>query len=201
MNRAVAVSAAALVALACVGTIQAHHSGYMYETTPIWISGTVVSFDRRNPHTITTLEYADADGTVRRWAVEGPGQSQLERMGIAMDVPEVGEVIEFCAHPYKPEWLRQFSTADADGTPWQFIEGHVMVMPDGEKKFWDPHGMLSECMRSRDGERQAWLDFLRSDERIMSAWCQQQSYAAAVSNPALGEYIEEIDGLLDDPCS
>jgi Family of unknown function (DUF6152) len=200
MNRAVAVSAAALAALACAGTVRAHHTGSMYETTPIWISGKVVSFERRNPHTITTLEYTSADGTVRRWAVEGPGESQLERLGLVAVAPQVGEVIEFCAHSYKAEWLSQFSTADADGTPRQLIEGHVMVKADGDRRLWDPHGVLSQCMRSSDDDRQSWLGFLRSDQQAIDAWCQQQAYGVIQSDAALMAYVEEIDRLLGQPC-
>ena len=172
----------------------------MYEATPIWIEGKVVSFEPRDPHTFTTLETTDADGSVRRWVVEGPGQSQLERMGIAAHVPQVGEVLQFCAHPYTEEWITQFSSTDSDGASRQLIEGHVMLMPDGERRFWDPHGLISECMRSSDDQRQAWLEFLRAEPRALSAWCQQQGYEAVRTNAELMAHVEEIDGLLDDPC-
>jgi hypothetical protein len=200
MGKAKAVLAAVLATLACAGAVRAHHSGYMYSTTPIWIEGKVVSFEPRDPHTFTTLESTAADGTVRRWVVEGPGQSQLERMGNAVHAPQVGEVLRFCAHPYKEEWIAQFSSTDADGTPRQLIEGHVMLLPDGERRFWDPHGIISECMQSSDDQRQAWLDFLRAEPRALSAWCQQQAYEAVRTNAELSAYVAEIDGLLDDPC-
>lgn len=199
MAKARAVLATLLATLACVGTVRAHHSGYMYATTPIWIEGKVTSFEPRDPHTFTTLEATAADGSVRRWVVEGPGQSQLERMGIA-NVPQVGDVLQFCAHPYSEEWIAQFSSTDADGAPRQLIEGHVMLLPAGERRFWDPHGLISECMRGSDDQRQAWLEFLRSDRRALDAWCQQQSFEAVRSNAALSAYVAEIDGLLDQPC-
>jgi hypothetical protein len=49
----------------------------MYETTPIWVKGTVVAFERRNPHSIKTLEDRGEEGRVLRWAVEGPPQTAL----------------------------------------------------------------------------------------------------------------------------
>jgi len=52
----VGARAAAIAALACAGSAEAHHSGSMYEPTPVWIKGTVVRFEGINPHTITTLE-------------------------------------------------------------------------------------------------------------------------------------------------
>jgi hypothetical protein len=199
MGRANVVLAAVLTTLAGVGSAHAHHSGYMYATTPIWIEGRVVSFELRDPHTFTTLETTAADGTVRRWVVEGPGQRQLGWLSDA-DLPQVGETLQFCAHRYKEEWLAQFSSTDADGTPRQLIEGHVMLMPDGDRRFWDPHGLISECMRSSDDQRSAWLEFLRSDPRALDAWCQQQAYEAVRTNPELTAYVEEIDGLLEEPC-
>ena len=198
MNRSVAL--AVLAALAGVGSVRAHHSGYMYQSTPIWIEGTVVSFERRNPHTWTTVEARSADGSVMRWVVEGPGQSQLERMGIAADVPQVGDSVEYCAHPYKDEFIAQFSSTDADGTPRQLIEGHVMVRPDGEMRYWDPHGLISACMQSSTLERPVWLEFLRSAPGALEDWCQQQAYEAVRTSAELTALVEEVDRALENPC-
>lgn len=93
---------AGLAALACAGSLQAHHSGYMYERTPLWIEGTVVRVEHVNPHTVIWLEDGTEDGRqVLRWAVEGPSQSELDRIGVGMDVPKIGDVVQFCAFPYK----------------------------------------------------------------------------------------------------
>ena len=202
MSRAMAVRAGApamLASLFCAGAALAHHSGYMYQSTPVWISGTVIDAEPRNPHTWTTVEVTSA-GTLRRWVVEGPGQSQLERMGIAADLPQAGDTVTFCAYPYREEYLAQFSSTDADGTPRQLIEGHVLVRPDGAMRFWDPHGLLSACMRSGDLDRQQWLDFLRSDSRVTAAWCQQQAFEAVRTDEALSALVEQIDTELDEPC-
>ena len=77
---------------------------------------------------------------------------------------------------------------------------NVMVTPDGNRRFWDPHGLISECMRSSDDQRQSWLEFLRSDQRALNAWCQQRAYEAVRTNAALTAYVSEIDGLLASPC-
>lgn len=211
MKKTMAIWAAALVVLASAGSLRAHHSGYMYETMPFWVSGTVVSFQDVNPHTITTLEERAADGQVRQWVVEGPARFQLDRMGIGGNVPQVGDIIQVCAFPYKPaeELSRMFpgvdfsarrSSSDAGGSSPQSVAGHVLVMPDGEKQFWEPHGVISECIRSSDDERQSWLNFLNSDPRARQAWCEQMGHAHNQSTVSLSEFVEETNDLLDAPC-
>ena len=190
----------AIAMLASVGAVQAHHTGSMYEQGPIWIKGTVVRFDRTNPHSIITLEYRGDDGQVRRWAVEGPAQFQLDRMGIAEDFPRVGDVLQFCSFPYKPEHLSRFRSQDPDGVPRQLIEGHVMVMSDGEKQFWDPHGIMSACIQSSGDARKSWVDFLNSNPRARDAWCEQRGWKATQATTSSKELVEDIDRWIDKPC-
>jgi Family of unknown function (DUF6152) len=190
----------AIAMLASVSAVQAHHAGSMYEQSPIWIKGTVVGFDRTNPHSIITLEDRSADGQVRRWAVEGPAQFQLDRMGFAEDFPRVGDVLQFCSFPYKPEHLARFRSQDPDGVPRQLIEGHVMVMPDGAKQFWDPHGIIGACIQSSDDSRKSWLEFLNSNPRAREAWCQQRGSQATQSTTSSRELVDEIDRWIDKPC-
>jgi Family of unknown function (DUF6152) len=207
VSKKIAIWAAALT---CAGSLQAHHSGSMYDPTPLWVKGTVVRFEGIDPHTITTLEERSADGQLRRWAVEGPGQSQLDPE-ISMDIPKVGDLVEFCAFPYKSaeELSRIFpgvdfsvrrSSPDADGSSPQFVWGHVMVKSDGGKRLWNPHGIIGECIRSSDDQRQSWLDFLNSNSRARDGWCQQRRYAYIQSTASLRELVEEINGSIDDPC-
>ena len=199
MNKAMTWTAA-IAMLGSVGAAQAHHTGSMYEQSPIWIKGTVVRFDRTNPHSIITLEDRGDNGQVRRWAVEGPAQFQLDRMGIAEDFPRVGETLAFCAFPYRPEHLARFRSQDPDGVPRQLIEGHVMVLSDGQRQFWDPHGIISACIGSSDDPRKSWLDFLNSNSRAREAWCQQRAWAANQSTTSSRDLVEEIDRWIDKPC-
>ena len=196
----VGARAAAIAALACAGSAEAHHSGSMYDPTPVWIKGTVVRFQGIEPHTVTTLEERSEGGEVRRWAVEGPPESALDRRravegpdqfllgrgGIDEDIPKIGDVIEVCAFPYKStaELSRLFPGVDfsnrrrpldSDGSPLQLVAGHVLVMPDGRKHLWEPHGVLGECIRSTDNQRQSWLDFLNTSPGARQAWCEQRN--------------------------
>ena len=203
MKQTIAMMAAAFASLLFAGSVLAHHSGSMYQTTPIWIKGTVVGFEHVNPHTTITLEDRSG-GQVRQWAVEGPGQSQLERMGIGMDFPRIGAVVEFCAFPYKSteELSRLFPGVDFANrrTAPQFVAGHVMVLQNGEKEFWEPHGVLSECIRSSTIQRQSWLDFINANARARQGWCEQRQYAIVQSSPTLRDLVAEINRLIAYPC-
>ena len=82
MRTNAAITAAGLpgiAALACAGSVQAHHSHLLYQTTPIWISGTVTRFELKDPHAITTLEGKGENGQAQSWTVEGPSQTELDR--------------------------------------------------------------------------------------------------------------------------
>ena len=56
----------------------AHHSLASFDVSaPLWVKGTVVRFERVNPHSVIFLDEKRADGQVRRWAVDGPSTTQL----------------------------------------------------------------------------------------------------------------------------
>lgn len=203
MRNLLAVCSGALVAIACAGSARAHHSYFMYDpTTPLWIKGTVVRFDDVDPHSLTTLEDANADGQVRRWVVEGPARSgQLARKDPSLHVPQVGEVLEFCAFPYKSpaELPGDFAVRHLPPGSQQ-VWGHVMVTPDGKKRAWNPHGIVFECIRSSDDPRESWAEFLNANAQARAAFCKQGRNADVQSNASLKELVEEVDRALDDPC-
>ena len=213
MTKTATTLATALAVLACAGSARAHHSGYMYQTTPIWISGAVIRFELKNPHTIITLEDRSQNGEVRLWAVEGPSQTEVDRMNINDQVPKVGDTIEVCAFPYRsPEEIARDqrisggdgstrrSSAASDGSSPQFVAGHVLVMPDGEMRFWEPHGVIVECLRSSGDKRQAWVDLLNASPRAREHWCGGRRSAVVQSNESFLGLVEAIDGSLYEPC-
>jgi hypothetical protein len=210
MKNRTTVLAAALAALACAGSARAHHSGSMFDPTPIWVKGTVVRFERKNPHSITTLEDKTEDGRVRRWVVEGPGTFEFDQRRIVeADVPKIGDVIEFCVFGYKPtaELSRLFPgvdfsnrrTQDADGSALQQVEGDVLVTSHGNKSLWGVHGSLAGCIRTRDDPRRSWLDFLNANPSARSVWCEQRRYRAQ-STESARPFVEEINSSLAEPC-
>jgi hypothetical protein len=189
----------------------------MYQTTPIWINGTVTRFELKNPHTITTLEARSEDGQVRTWAIEGPPQTALDRRsGSGEYVPKVGDTLEVCAFPYKPvdeiardsrlvpsldasvrERLERTTT---EGASPRFVAGHVLVLREGALRSWEPHGLIGECIRSSNDQGQRWLDLLNADPRARELWCEQSRYPAVQSNAPLRELVERINGRLEAPC-
>jgi len=201
-----------------LGSVQAHHSGYVYQTTPFWITGTVTRVELKNPHTITTLEAKSADGQVRLWAIEGPSQTALDRRsGSGEYVPKVGDTLEVCAFPYRTveeiardsrltpplddSRRQRLESSTTEGSSPRFVAGYALATPDGAMHLWEPHGFISECIRSSNDQRQPWLDFLNASPRAHELWCsEQRRYAAIQSNASFHELVEELNGLLDEPC-
>jgi hypothetical protein len=68
-------------------------------------------------------------------------------------------------------------------------------------RLWEPHGFISECIRSSNDQRQRWLDFLNANSRAHELFCsEQRRYAAIQSNASFRELVGEINRLLDNPC-
>ena len=88
--------AAALV-LASASSLVAHHALTQFDTTTgVTVKGTVVRFERVNPHSFLFIDEKGKDGEVHRWTIEGPNLNQLTRMGIEKDALKAGDVIEAC---------------------------------------------------------------------------------------------------------
>jgi hypothetical protein len=170
-------------------------------TSPIWVQGTVVRFDRVNPHSIVTVEETTDDGQVYRWAVEGPDLRGLDRRGIDQDFLEAGDAVRFCAFPLR---VARPPSAGADVRLAQFVHGHILVTPDGQKSPWGSYGKLGECIRAGgDGERQSWVDYVNSDPHIRDRLCGERSaswLATEASKAFVQAFVEEINGLLAKPC-
>jgi len=212
-----AAGLAGLAALACAGSVQAHHSHLDYQTTPIWISGTVTRFELKNPHALTTLEGRSESGQALVWTVEGPSQTELDRRGSSDEyLPKVGDTLEVCAYLYRPteeiasdtrlvpylddSILRRLEATTAEGASPRLILGHMLVTPGGAIRVWEPYGSISECMRSSNEQSQSWLERLNANPEARKFWCDQRGRAAARSDAPLQEFVERTNGLLDEPC-
>ena len=210
-----ACGVAGLAALACAGSVQAHHTHLLYQTTPIWISGTVTRFELKDPHAITTLEGKSENGHVLAWTVEGPSQTELDRRsGSDEYLPKVGDTLEVCAYPYRsaeefasdsrlPSGSR-LTPAQQESTPEgaspRLVLGHVLVTTGGAMRVWEPYGLISDCMRSSNEQRQPWIELLNANPEARKFWCDQRGRATVQSNASLQEFVEQTNASLDEPC-
>ena len=86
--------------LGVAATALAHHSfaATYDESKTIEIKGKVVVFSFRNPHSLITVEVTD-NGKKARWAVEGPGSTQLANTGVQNDSLKYGDEVVVTGNP------------------------------------------------------------------------------------------------------
>jgi len=144
MNPRFLLSAALVSAVSLFSSSSlAHHSLASFDvSTGLWIKGTVVRFDRVNPHSVVVVDEKMPDGQLRRWAVDGPSTPQLERRGLDQEFLRTGDVIEFCGFALKEAVTSQRPAS----TPGEVMNGVLLVTPDGKKRAWSPYGQLVKCV-------------------------------------------------------
>ena len=134
---------AILVAFVSTGSVRAHHSIANFDTTKaVRVKGTVVAFHRINPHSFIFLEEKTADGTIRRWAVEGPSSVQLNRKSFPKDGLKAGDVVEVCGYVPKEPITWQLANPEPGGISLagRLINAETMVMPDLHEQSWGDYG-------------------------------------------------------------
>lgn len=141
-----------LVMLVMAGSLPAHHAlGFYDTTTAVRVKGTVVVFQRVNPHSRLVLDEKEKDGKIHRWVVDGPNALQLTRMNFAKDALKAGDTVEVCGYVTKPgtESQRTIFMEPPDlhlkspaevRISGQIMDGEVVVMPDGRKQTWSDYG-------------------------------------------------------------
>ena len=102
MKRYLVVLFIAVAALVSVGTrLSAHHSfaATYREDETVTIQGELVQFLFRNPHSFVHVNVTEKDGTVRRYAVEWGGSSQLGGQGVNAQTLKVGDKVVITGAP------------------------------------------------------------------------------------------------------
>ena len=141
-----------LALLATAGSLLAHHSLAQFDTTtPVRVKGAIVFFARVNPHSVIFVDQTGADGKTQRWALEGPGLAQLNRLGIQGDSFKIGDVIEACGYALKeglpgnrtistePISLSLKPTRPKEMTG-RLLEAELLVT-DGKPRRWSDYGV------------------------------------------------------------
>jgi hypothetical protein len=167
----------------------------MFEVSiPIWVRGRILEVERVNPHSFITLRDSQEDAKAPRWAVEGPSLVQLEQRGVGPDFLRAGEVVEFCAFAPKAEFTR-----GATAPSWRVVHGLVLVTPDGARQMWGSYGRLTECIRSKNDQRQSWIDFLNAKPGVQETWCRERKALQAAG--ASTTFEDELMRSLAKPCT
>jgi hypothetical protein len=100
--RRVFLLAVAMVAMVALGVAAyAHHSyAATYDIAKeIKLSGKLMQFAFKNPHSYVTIQAPDAKGKMQRWSVEWAGTSQLANRGITQETLKVGDEINIVGRP------------------------------------------------------------------------------------------------------
>jgi len=92
---------ALLAAAGFAASAAAHHSftATYDEREEIEISGTLVQFMFRNPHSFVHVLAPDEHGEMRRWAVEWGAAGTLGRQGLSRDTLKVGDYVVITGNP------------------------------------------------------------------------------------------------------
>ncbi|MBI3050160.1 MAG: hypothetical protein HYY76_17820 [Acidobacteria bacterium] len=112
--------------------LAAHHSfGGTYNVDQqITIKGKIVQLTLRSPHSFVYVEVQDADGSVRRWTIEGAAASQFAQQGFDKDTFKVGDPVEILGNPSRsPNSTRARLiriTRTTDGRTWGSRAGEVV---------------------------------------------------------------------------
>jgi hypothetical protein len=132
---------AVVVSLASPSLV-AHHSfaGVFDGNQVVRIKGVIARFDAVNPHSIMYVDARAADGSLERWALEGPSMLQLSRRGLDKNTAlRAGESIEACGYRKKDDVTAP--ARDATGQPIaRLVSAELLILPDGQQIVWSNYG-------------------------------------------------------------
>jgi hypothetical protein len=98
--RKVFLSALAVMMLISVAAYAHHSYAATYDTSKeIKLSGKLMQFSFKNPHSYVTVQAKDAKGVVQRWSIEWAGTSQLGTRGITQDTLKIGDEVQIVGRP------------------------------------------------------------------------------------------------------
>jgi hypothetical protein len=123
MKNKIALSLAAGLLLGAPPQARAHHSAAAFNTQQeMKITGTVSSYQFKNPHVYLTVKVRNADGTTSNVQVEAGAASVLNGLGFTKDSVRVGETVTITGNPGRnnPNTLmlgRELTRADGQYIP------------------------------------------------------------------------------------
>ena len=139
--------AVGVAALLNAGSLAAHHSfeGEFDAQKVFTVKGVVTRFERINPHSFIYVDAKGEDGQLERWALEGPGVLQLNRMGFNSAMPKPDDSVEACGYATRDgvdtRSVRHITEALKDDpatgvSERRLLSAAVLTLPDGQKLLW-----------------------------------------------------------------
>lgn len=134
------IAAIAVVVTSTGGALRAHHSfaGEFDNSIAVTLEGVVTSVELVNPHSFIYLDVA-TEGAVERWALEGPGSTQMARMGFARDFVKPGDRLGACGYLARRDVTRTRAEPGTD-TPSRKLQAAVLSMPHRGRFLWNNYG-------------------------------------------------------------
>lgn len=116
-----ALAVVALVLVAAVTPLSAHHAWPVNGSKLVTVKGTVTEVMWANPHPMMTLQVQRADGQTEKWSVGGPALNRMEANGWTKTTVKAGDVITGIGFQF------------ADGQ--KIVKLEKIVMADGKELF------------------------------------------------------------------
>ena len=120
------------------GAILAHHSfaGEFDNSIAVTLQGVVASVEMVNPHSFIYLDVKAAHGAVERWALEGPGPTQLLRMSLDLKLIKAGDELGACGYLARRDVVPT-RTEPITARAARKLQAAVLTMPNREKLVWN----------------------------------------------------------------
>jgi len=160
----------------------AHHSfaPHFDADKPVSIMGTIIEYEKRNPHAYLNIRAEDADGRVTEWRCESHGFTQLSRNGITPDMLEPGKQIGITGSRHRRD-------------PTMCFYDMVYLEDGRELSVNGPRGQQQNVEEQRDSIFGHWMlvpgGFATSGPQFMMDFLTETGRAA----------VEQYNPFTDDP--
>lgn len=137
MRRCAAVTLALGMMILFVDRAFAHHSfaGEFDGSIAVTMTGIVTSVEMVNPHSFIYLE-VDTNGAIERWALEGPGPTQLSRMGFERSAIKVGDEVGACGYLARSD-VSPTKREPATGKDARKLQAAVLTLKGKGRVVWN----------------------------------------------------------------
>lgn len=155
----------------------AHHSfaPHFDADKPVSITGTIIEYEKRNPHAYLNIRAEDADGRVTEWRCESHGFTQLSRNGITPEMLAPGAMVGITGSQHRRD-------------PNMCFFDKVFLADGRELDVNGPRGQQQNSEEQRDSIFGTWMlipgGFATSGPQFMMDYLNENGRAAVLKyNP------------------